>query len=128
MPGGRTEVITTTLKDFDVPDEALSCLIEPIKFGRSDAPVLCPGRMWSPDTGMVDLQTWKDRVEMEKQKKQMQADMEKAAARKAKEARERAAKAPEVISEKPAKEFVARKGKDVAEVVSEKPAKKISEK
>lgn len=117
--GNGDATIVTGAKEVEVPDNC-DCLIEPIPYGRSDAPALCQGRMWSPAWGVLDLEDYEAKRQLEKEKFQMKLEQERVAKKAAKEARCRAKiEKTKVVANNPSKEEVVN-GKDIREVCSQK--------
>jgi hypothetical protein len=79
--------------ELDVPD-ADEILVEAIQFGRSDAPAVAPGKVWSKTWGHLDVEDHMKKVALAQQEAQLKADLEaKAAAdKKAAAAKKAAAK------------------------------------
>lgn len=86
---GGEKCMCSTSRYLDLPEDTKDCLIQPIKVGRSDAEALAPGKMWTPDTGFMELQDWANRLKLMEEQKKLKEEKEKMEARKAKEARER---------------------------------------
>lgn len=77
--------------EIEVPN-CVEVLLEPIKFGRSDAPAVAPGKIWSEKWGLQDIADHVKKVELEQETAQLKADLAaKAEADKAAEADRKAA-------------------------------------
>lgn len=85
-------MLVTTGSEVDAPEDVVDCLIEPVRTGRSDSEAVAPGLMWSPETGIMSLKAYSQKLDLAEQQKKLKADQEAMAARKAKEARERASR------------------------------------
>ena len=109
---GGTSCTVTGEKEIECPEGAVDCMIDAIDKGRSDGKVLCEGRMWSPETGVLDRKAYATRMQLKEETAKLEADKAKEAKRVAKRREEERRH----ISETPAK------------VVSDKPAEVVYEK
>lgn len=85
--------------EIDIPEEADVCLLECVNAGRSDADKVYSSRVWSKEHGLMGVGDWATKCRLEAEKAELKVEQEKAAKRKAKEARERG-KQQRVIEEK----------------------------
>jgi hypothetical protein len=98
----KKTMIFGSQKVIELPEDAQIAVIEPIDGGRSDSPAICEPAIWTPQTGVMSEAGFKEAVSIMEQKKKLQEEKDAAAARKAKEARERGNQ-KKAVSEKPKK-------------------------
>jgi len=54
-------------REIEVPDMAVEVLIEPVNRGRYDSKTLAPGRIWSKEFGMLDVEDHLKKTEIKKE-------------------------------------------------------------
>jgi len=85
--------------EIEIPDDSVTCLLQAVDSGRSDAKVVYSERMWTRDFGLMGVGDWETKCKIEADRKEMEIEREKEAKRRAKEAQERG-KVKKVIEEK----------------------------
>ena len=62
--------------EIEVPDMAVEVLIEPVARGRYDSETLAPGRVWSKEFGMLDVEDHLKKVEIKEEEEALKVRQE----------------------------------------------------
>lgn len=89
--GGMVGMVGPHCYELDIPDDSVTCLIQAVDRGRSDAKTVYTERMWTRDFGLMGVGDWETKCKIEAEKEALKVEREKEVKRKAKEARERKA-------------------------------------
>ena len=108
--------------EIEVPDTAVEVLIEPVARGRYDSETLAPGRIWSKEFGMLDVEDHLKKMEIKKEEGALKVRREADRLRMQDEARaaKELRKDPKEREEPKEKIDVARAGRGLAKVVKPK--------
>jgi hypothetical protein len=98
----KKTMIVGSIKEIEVPEGVTTAVVEPISGGRSDSPAISEAAIWTPETGVMSMAGYQEQVTLMEQRKKLREEKDAAAARKAKEARERGNQ-KKAVSEKPKK-------------------------
>ena len=104
--------------EIEVPDTAVEVLIEPCARGRYDSQTLAPGRVWSKEFGMLDVEDHLKKVEIKEEgealkvragaadrlRKQKEAEWKAAEEKKAKDAEAKRLRKQDGTDQRPLKE------------------------
>jgi len=72
--------------EIEVPDTAVEVLIEPCARGRYNSETLAPGRVWSKEFGMLDVEDHLKKVEIKKEFAKARSEAERLRVRNGEEA------------------------------------------
>ena len=78
--------------EIEVPDTAVEVLIEPVARGRYDSKTLAPGRVWSKEYGMLDVEDHLKKMEIKEEEEALKVRREADRLRMQDEAKQRLVK------------------------------------
>jgi hypothetical protein len=108
-------------REIEVPDTAVEVLIEPVARGRYDSETLAPGRIWSKEFGLLDVEDHLKKVEIKKEEGALKTRQEADRLRRQEEAERKAAEAKKAKDAEPKEKIdVARAASGLVKVMKPK--------
>lgn len=95
----RTQVIGSQ-KEIEVDDDAEIVIFGPVNGGRSDSQAIAEPAVWTPANGVQSMKQFQESARIADERRKLEEEQKAAAARKAKEAKERAHKKTVKVEEK----------------------------
>jgi hypothetical protein len=74
-PKGEFVSVASNAVELEIPDDSIEVLIEAIKSGKSDGEAWS-SRMWCPERGVMDVQDYLQKMQIEEEKKQLKEKRE----------------------------------------------------